>query len=71
MSVTTNNQWAKVWAVERKIEWGGKSKIKLATFTDISQDQHLVTTHNYFIPLRQGAVHRKCALLLDIHIRIL
>jgi hypothetical protein len=60
-----------VWAVERKVELGGKNKIKLATFIDISHDQHLVKTHNYFVPLRQSAVHRKCALLLDIHKRIL
>jgi hypothetical protein len=51
--------------VERKVELGGKNKIKLATFIDISQDKHLATTHNYFIPLRQSAVHRKYVLLLD------
>jgi len=60
-----------MWAVVGRVELGGKNKIKLATFIDISQDQHLATTHNYIIPLRQTAVHRKSALLLDIHTRIL
>jgi len=60
-----------VWAVDRKVELGGKNKIKLATFIDISQDQHLVTTLNSSAPLRQSAVHRKCALLSDIHKSIL
>jgi hypothetical protein len=63
-----------MWREGKKVEWWGKNKTKFENFIPISQNQHLMTTHNYFELLQNSAIHRKCAissLLLSIHRRIL
>lgn len=36
-----------------------KNKIKFAVFIGISQDQHLATTHNYYVPLMRRVQYTK------------